>query len=313
MINSKIVTAPSWLLIVIVLVGFLLQASGQSGERSAALRSSFRSDVNEVVVRAAVTDRLNRAVGHLKRENFKIFENKVEQTISHFSKDNGPLSVGIILDTSGSMARGFSGAKASALRFLDQRNEQDEFFLVTFADRPVLAHDFTKKTENIRNQVALVKATGSTAFYDAVYIGLQKLKEAHNDRKVLIVITDGDDNNSRYGFSNLKEFARESDALIYVIAQNPRKLPTIDYCHRVIKQLVDVTGGRAFFTNYFNEIEDDFDLIEMELRNQYVLGYVPSNPIKDGKWRRIQVQLERPEKTERLLVRCREGYFAPRG
>ncbi len=291
---------------------FILSASCELAEESAQRPPSFHSTVNMVAVRVAVTDRMNRYVGDLQKENFKIFENKAEQTISNFSRDTSPLSMGIILDISGSMARNFNGAKSSVVRFLEQCTEQDEFFLVTFTDRPRLVQDFTNRPENIRNSAALLKAAGSTAFYDAVYFGLQKLREAHNEKKALIVITDGEDNSSRYSFSDLKDFAKESDALIYVIAQDPRKLPVIDYCHRIIKQLVDLTGGRAFFTDYLDGIENHFDLIQTELRKQYVLGYTPSNTVKDGKWRKIKLHLELPPGAQKLIVRAREGYFAPK-
>lgn len=270
--------------------------------------SVFRSNVDLVVIRAAVTDPLNRYVVGLEREHFKVFDNKVEQSITHFSNDNSPLSVGVILDVSGSMSDNMVGAKNSIVRFLEQGTLKDEYFLVTFNERAALAQDFTNKGENIRNQISLMRAKGRTALYDAIYAGLQKLTEAHNDKKALVVITDGEDNSSRYTFSDVKAFAKESDAQIYIIGEKGDQ----GYGRSIISEIVSLTGGRAFFPNNLKSLDYYCDLIHTELRNQYVLGYTPSNATHDGKWRKVKVRLEPPEGLPKLSIRAKEGYFAPK-
>ena len=266
----------------------------------------FRSNVEMVVVRAAVIDPLNRYVVGLEREHFKLFDNRVEQTLTHFSNDNAPLSVGIILDISGSMSANLPGAKSSVIRFLQQGTPQDEYFLVTFSDRTAVVQDYTGKADEIRNSIGIVQAKGRTALYDAVYAGLQKLSEAHHDKKALLVITDGEDNTSRYTFSDVRELAKESDAQIYVIGEKGDQ----GYGRAIISELVSLTGGRAFFPSSLKSLDYYCDLIHTELRNQYVLGYTPNNPTQDGKWRKIKVQLQPPEGLPKLNVHAKEGYFS---
>lgn len=268
----------------------------------------FRTNVEMVVLRASVTDPLNRYVVGLEREHFKVFDNKVEQSLTHFSSDNSPLSVGIIFDISRSMSDNLVTAKNSVVRFLNQGTPDDEYFLVTFNDRTALVQDFTAKNENIRNEMGIVNAKGRTALYDAIYLGLQKLTEARNDKKALIVITDGEDNSSRYTFSDVKEFAKESDAQIYVIGEKGDQ----GYGRAIISEVVSLTGGRAFFPNSLKTLDYYCDLIHTELRNQYVLGYTPTNSSFDGRWRKIKVQLQPPEGLPRLNVHSREGYFSPK-
>lgn len=295
------------LLMVLTSAGVLLAAQDLTTSPAPAGRPPiFRSSVEMVVVRAAVIDPLNRYVIGLEKEHFKLFDNKVEQTISHFSSENAPLSVGIILDVSGSMSSNLAGAKSSVIRFLQQGMAQDEYFLVTFNDRTVLVQDFTHKGDEIRSNIAFVQAKGRTALYDAAYAGLQKLSEARHDKKALIIITDGEDNSSRYTFSDVKEFAKESDAQIYVIGEKGYQ----GYGRAIISELVGLTGGRAFFPNSLKSLDYYCDLIHTELRNQYVLGYVPNNHAQDGKWRKIKVQLSPPEGLPKLNVHAKEGYFA---
>jgi Ca-activated chloride channel family protein len=272
-----------------------------------------------VVVGASVTDSLNNRVGGLEKEHFKVFENKVEQTITYFSSDGAPLSIGIIFDVSGSMAVNLVSARNSVVKFLRQGTPQDEYFLMTFNDRVTLAQDFTPATAEIRNQIGLVQAGGRTALYDAVYAGLQKLSEAHNARKALVVVTDGAENSSRYSFSDLREVAGESNAQIYFIGHGlkpagPPIWPSFPqpYGGAVMNGIASLTGGRAFFTRNLNSLDYYFDLVYTELRDQYVLGYTPTNITYDGKWRRIRVQVNPPEGFAKVSVRARERYLAPR-
>ncbi len=251
----------------------------------------FRVDVDMVALRVTVTDPLNRYVIGLEPEHFRVFEGKVEQSIIHFSVDKAPISVGVILDRSGSMGDNMMSARNSVVRFLKQGNRKDEYFLVTFNDRTSLVQDFTAQSENVQNQVTISNPKGRTALYDAIYLGLEKIREARHDKKALIVITDGEDNSSRYTFSELKQFVKESDVQLYVIGERGR----LPYGRGIISEIISLTGGRAFFPNNFKQLDYFVDLIHTELRNQYLLGYVPTDRTFNGKWRKIKVKLDPPK------------------
>ena len=266
-----------------------------------------RVDVDMVVVRISVTDPLNRYVIGLEEGHFRVFEGKVEQEIIHFSNDRSPVSVGIILDISGSMEDDILSARNSVVRFLEQGHDLDEYFLITFNDRTKMAYEFTSRRENIQSQIAIARPKGRTALYDSVYLGLEKIREGTHDKKALIIITDGEDNRSRYTFSEVKQFAKESDVHIYVIGERGK----LGYGTGIITEITRLTGGRPFFPNNFKQLDYFVDLIHTELRNQYVIGYEPSDKEPDGKWRRIKVRLAPPEGLPALTVRARQGYYAP--
>ncbi len=281
--------------------------AGLSGSDRPKIPPRFRSEVDLVVVRVAVTDSLNRYVVGLEKDHFKVFEDKVEQQVLHFSDQKAPISVGFVLDSSGSMADKILNAKNSIVNFLEQGDPEDEYFVVTFNETSRLAQDFTDRRENVQGAVSISEAKGRTALYDAVYLGLEKMRGARNDKKALIVVTDGEDNSSRYTFSELKEFAKESDVQIYVIGERG----DLGYGQGIINEIVGLSGGRAFFPTSFKQLDYYCDLIHTELRNQYSIGYRPSNRDFDGKWRKIKIKVDPPEGLPRLSVRAREGYFAP--
>lgn len=268
----------------------------------------FTVDVPTVLVRVAVTDPLNRYVVGLDSSHFRVFEDKVEQSISHFSNDAAPISVGLVLDISGSMSDNILSARTSIARFLEQGDPGDEYFLVGFNDRSTLIQDFTSSGDTIRNESTFANPKGQTALYDAIYLGLQKMTEARNEKKAIIVITDGEDNKSRYTFNEVKEFVKESDTQMYVIGEQG----DLGYGRGIINEIVRLTGGRAFFPHNFKQLDYFVDLIHTELRNQYVLGFIPSDRNFNGEWRKLSVRLEPPEGLPKLHVRAREGYFAPR-
>ncbi len=282
--------------------------SGQTVRQSEP--PTFRVGVETVFVKAAVTDPLNRYVTGLEKEHFRVYEDKVEQTISHFTQQAAPISVGIIFDISDSMKENnnIQKAKSAIMRFLEFGNPEDEYFLITFNQTTTLVEGFTHDKATVQNEIAFRKPGGRTALYDAVYMGLDQIQMAKNEKKALILITDGEDNRSRYTSSEVREFAKEADVQIYGIGEEGK----LGYGRSEIQNIVGITGGRAFFPNSFNELDYYIDLIHAELRNQYVLGYVPTNKVHDGKWRKIQVKLEPPEGLPKLLVHAKEGYYAPR-
>jgi len=270
----------------------------------------FKVGVDTVFVKVSVTDPLNRYVTGLEKEHFRIYEDKVEQSIVHFSHQMAPISAGIIFDISGSMKdnNNIKKAKSAIARFLQSGNPEDEYFLITFNQKTNLVHAFTDQRSSLQNDVAFQNAGGRTALYDAVYMGLDQIKRGKNEKRALILITDGEDNSSRYSPAEVREFAKESDVQIYGIGEEGR----LGYGRSEIQNIVGLTGGRAFFPNNFNELDYYIDLVHAELRNQYVLGYTPTNKTRDGKWRRISVKLEAPAGLPKLIVHAKEGYYAPK-
>jgi Ca-activated chloride channel family protein len=270
----------------------------------------FRSDVEMVFINVAVSDSLNRYVTGLEKEHFKVFEDKVEQEIVHFSQQSAPASVGIIFDISGSMGENanIKKAKAAIAQFLDYGNSKDEYLLITFNQKTKLVRDFSQQVSSLQNDILFQKPGGNTSLYDAVYMGLSYVMEGSHDKKALILITDGEDNSSRYTPSEIREFAKESSVQIYSIGQ----IGELGYGMPIIRELVSLTGGRAFFPGNFNELDYYISLIQAELRNQYVLGYRTTNSVHDGKWRRIKVQLDAPAGLPKLKLNYREGYYAPK-
>jgi Ca-activated chloride channel family protein len=270
----------------------------------------FRVGVETVFVKVSVTDPLIRYVTGLEKENFRVFEDKVEQNINHFTQETAPVSVGIVFDISGSMKdnNNIQKAKSAIVRFLESGNANDEYALITFNERTSLVQNFTSQSSNLRSLIAMKQPGGRTAVYDAVYMGLDEMRAGKNEKKALIVITDGEDNSSRYTISEVKEFAKESDIQIYAIGEQGQ----LGYGRSLIQGIVSLTGGRAFFPNNFNELDYYIDLIHSELRNQYVIGYSPTNLVHDGKWRKIQVRLDPPPGLPKLAVHAKEGYYAPK-
>jgi len=292
----------------ILLTCFATLAWGQSKTQDKPAKPTFRVGVETVFIKISVTDPLNRYVTGLEKEHFKVFEDKVEQSVSHFTQESAPISVGILFDTSGSMKDNIHTARNSVSRFLQSGNPEDEFFLVTFNQKTSLVQSFTNQSSSIQNEISFSQPGGRTALYDAVYLGLDNIKAARNEKKALILITDGEDNSSRYSASEIREFAKESDVQIYAIGEEGK----LGYGRSEIQNIVGLTGGRAFFPNNFNELDYYIDLIHAELRNQYVVGYVPTNKNHDGKWRKVKIKLDPPEGLPKLILHAKEGYYAPK-
>ena len=264
-----------------------------------AAQRSLQVDVELVMINAAVTDSENRPVTDLKRENFQIFEDKIEQQIRYFSSEAMPLSLGIVFDISHSMERKLDFAKDAAVRFLETGTPDDEYFLVEFSSRARLAEGFTNDIRRLRDRLSLTPAEGATALYDAVYLGLSKLKSGQHPKKALLLITDGEDNHSRYSRGDIREVVRESDAQIYVI----------DLGRALVDDLADMTGGHSYRVNV-NDLEDTCQKIAFEMKNQYVIGYESTNRNKDGRFRKVRVKVTPPAGMSKLNVRSRDGYFA---
>lgn len=273
----------------------------------------IRKDVDLVLVPVTVTDPMNRLVTGLERENFTVSEGDRAQEIRHFSSEDAPISLGVIFDVSGSMSDKIEKAREAVVEFFKTANPQDEFFMITFSDRPELLADFTKSIEDIQGRLVYTVPKGRTALLDAIYMGMAKMRDAQNQKKALLVISDGGDNRSRYTESEIKSMVKEADVQIYCIGIFDRdfRTPEERYGPTLLSEISDVTGGRTFTIDNPNELADVATKIGIELRNQYVLGYRPTNAARDGKWRKIKVKLLPPKGLPPLHVYAKTGYYAP--
>jgi Ca-activated chloride channel family protein len=279
-------------------------------------RANIRVDTNLVLIPVTVTDPLNRFVTGLDQDAFKAFEDKVEQKIVSFGSEDAPLSIGIVFDTSGSMGPKLEKSRQAVSEFFKTANPEDEAFLVEFSDRLELVTPFTHNLEEIQNRLTFTQSKGRTALLDGIYLALHTMKKAHNPRKALIVISDGGDNSSRYTESEIKNLVKEADVQIYAIGiyetmsargRSPEELSGPG----LLTDVSEPTGGRHFIVENLNELPDVAAKIGIELRNQYVLGYNPSNQARDGKYRKVNVKLVQPRGLPPLHAFWRTGYYAP--
>jgi VWFA-related protein len=285
-------------------------------EASERREPSIRVETQLVLINVTVTDPMNRFVTGLEREHFRLFEDKTEQEISQFSSEDAPLSVGLVFDASGSMGSKLQKSRQAAAQLFKTANPEDEFFLVHFNDRPELVVGFTTNTEEIQNRLTFTQAKGRTALLDGVYLAMNHMKKARNPRKAIIILSDGGDNSSRYTEGEIKNVIREADVQVYAIgifeplAGRGRTAEELAG-PGLLTEISEATGGRHFPVENLNELPDVAAKIGIELRNQYVLGYRPSNQTKDGKYRRVQVKLKQPRGLPPLRCFYRLGYYAP--
>ncbi len=273
----------------------------------------LKTDVKLVLVPVSVTDPRQRLVTGLTAENFQLFEGKKAQEIRNFSSEDVPVSIGIVLDASGSMRDKMDRVRDAVTQFCEEANPQDEFFMVVFSDQPRLATDFTTAPENLEKELLFTQPKGRTALLDAIYMGLHKMKQAKYSKKALLIISDGGDNHSLYAEKEVKAAAKESDVMIYAIGTFDRYVPTPEEMRGpgLLSELSEPTGGQAYTLENEIELPAVARHIGRALRTQYVLGYRPEEMPKDGKWHKIQVKLRLPKKFAFLRARAKTGYYAP--
>jgi Ca-activated chloride channel homolog len=291
------------------------QAAPQTQSQKKPGGKPLKLDVDLTLVNVTVTDPYGRLVTGLEQENFRIFEDNAEQEIVRFSGEDVPISIGVIFDMSGSMADKFEKSRLAAVQFFKTANPQDEFCLVNFNDRAQLASPFTASVEELQDRLLYTTAHGQTALFDGIYLGLSQMKGARNSKKALLIISDGGDNHSRYTEMDVRKYLKEADVQMYAIGiydLGPEyATPEERSGPGLLSELTELTGGRTFRVAGLNDLPDIASKISMELRNQYVLGYRPSNHARDGKWRKIKVRLRPPHGLPPLEVFARSGYFAP--
>ncbi len=284
-----------------------------------ALRPRVRVDIDLVLVNVTVTDPYNRLVTGLSKDHFEVEEDKEKQEVLYFSNEDVPLSLGVVFDLSGSMNRAnkLERAAKAAVAFLQTANPEDEFFVVHFSDEPRLLTGFTHRVEEVQNSLVAIQAKGRTALMDALYLALDTMREGSNPRKAVLVISDGGDNHSRYSVRDVMSAVRESDVQIYAIGifdpVGARSEPEILWGPSLLKDVAETTGGRMFPVALHNiaQLPDVAEKISIELRNQYILGYLPTNKERDGTWRKIKVKLKPPKGLPPLTTYARHGYYAP--
>ena len=273
-------------------------------------------DVEMALVNVTVTDPYNRLVTGLDPDNFRVFEDNVEQEIVTFSAEDVPISIGVIFDFSGSMSNKVGKSREAALQFFKTANPQDEFFLVSFNERAELTSAFTNSVEDLQSRLMLTSPKGRTALLDAIYLGLSEMRGAHNAKRALLILSDGGDNHSRYNENDIKRLVREADTQLYAIGifdplGSRNRTPEELKGPSLLSEITEMTGGRVFAVERLEDLPDIATKIGMELRNQYVLGYRPSNKVHDARWRKIKIKLRAPRGLPPLTVFTKTGYYAP--
>jgi VWFA-related protein len=279
---------------------------GQDG--SSLPRVTLRVDTNVVLVPVTVLDPALRMVVGLEAENFQVFEDKVPQKLVSFGSEDAPLSIGIVLDTSGSMGSKLAVSRRAVGEFFKSANPEDEAFLVEFNNQPELVLPFTHDLNEIENRIMFTKSRGNTALLDGITLAVAEMKKAKNPRKALILVSDGGDNHSRYTESEVKNRVKESDVQIYAMGIFSGNGDMNDD-PVLLNRLATLTGGRHFETS-LRDMEDVAQKIGIELRNTYLLGYVSTNRNRDGKYRSISVKVA-ARALPKLTPSWRRGYFAP--
>src|SRR3984885_8795975 len=279
----------------------------------------LRADVELVVLHVTVADDRGEFVADLPQGNFRVFEQNIEQKLSFFSRDDIPLTMGLVIDNSGSMREKRDQVNAAAMTFVRTSNPHDEAFVVNFNDEYYLDTDgdFTSDQANLHDALSRIDTRGSTALYDAVIGSLAHLKKGHKDKRVLLLVTDGEDTASEKTFEDTIKAAEESNATIYAIGvysqddlEHDKKM--VRRSKKVLSQLAEATGGEAFYPDNLSQVTPICEQVAREIRNQYTLGYYPANTTRDGSFRPVQVKVIPPNGRGKLSVRTRTGYFAPK-
>lgn len=296
-----LVTLPSW-----------AQVTGPT-RPARPLVKPIQVNVEMVLVNVAVTDFEDRLVLGLHKDNFRLFENEVEQEILTFSQEDSPMSIGLLFDLSTSMADKIDKARQAALQILKMANPADEFFLVSFSDRAELTSGFTPDLQEVQSRMLAMVPRGHTALLDAIHMGTEEMKNARYRRRALLVISDGGDNHSRYNEKRIRSELKEADCQLYAMGiydeRDMRKTEEERKGPALLSDLADITGGRAFRVSNLEELPEVAAKINMELRDEYVLGYKPIGQ-HNGAWRNIKVKVDASASEAPIHVYNRSGYYS---
>ncbi len=274
---------------------------------------SIQIDVDMVLVNASVTDTYGHLVPNLEKKNFRLFEDNIEQEILTFSHEDVPASIGLLFDTSGSMADKMDASRQAVVNFLKKSNPEDEFFLISFNSHAELTSRFTSDIEQLQQRMTSLKPDGRTALLDAIDLGMEQLRGARHERHILLVLSDGGDNHSRHHLPEVRRLLEESDCQLYALGIfDPRDMKRTSEEREgpgLLSELAEMTGGHLFQSANLSELADLAGKIGTELRSQYILGYRPTDVHHDGRWHPIKVRLSNDPP---LTARARTGYYSPR-
>lgn len=273
----------------------------------------IRLDVDLVLVPVTVVDAANHPITSLGKQDFTLYEAGEKQALRYFSKEDSPVSVGVLLDLSFSMRDKIDTARQALRQFFENSNPADDYFVIGFSDRPALLADATRSISSIENRLALIAPYGNTALLDAIYMGMTKLRMAHYPRRALVIISDGGDNHSRYNATEIRQLVQETDVEIYALGIFSKVFRTYEEWagKRLLREITEATGGHTVTINNLDELPDAAAAISRELRDQYILGYSPSHGVFDGSWRKIKVKATRAAAGITLHVYNKQGYLAP--
>lgn len=309
--------SPMKWLSVLALCVFALPAAAQDAAPTPPEVDPSRPEVIKtdlVTLTLTVTDLYGRYVSGLTKNAFTVFDNNKEQEITYFSDSDAPVSVGVLFDVSGSMSgEKIAKARTALSRFINSSHPNDEYFLIAFNSRAQLLLDRTRDGEAVLQKLTLVSPKQNTALYDAVYLGLERVTRGAHQKKALLIISDGQDNNSRYNFNEVRRLMKESDVVTYAVGILDRGDSSSSLGMQgqaFLDELASVTGGKSFYPHTAIEMDEIFERIALELRHQYSIGYTPHDFQPDGKWRKVRVKVKPPRGLPRLTVRSREGYYA---
>ena len=267
-----------------------------------------------VTFTVTVTDTYGRYVSGLNKNAFTVLDEKQPQDIAFFSDDDAPVSVGVIFDVSGSMSGDkIRRAREALSRFIQTSHNADEYFLIAFNSRAQLLLDKTRDGNMVLDKLTFIQTKNNTALYDACYLGVEKVQRGAHPKRALLLISDGQDNNSRYTFSEVRRLLKESDVVLYgigILSGSDAGSSMGMEGQGILDELANVSGGKAFFPRTAAEMDDIFEQIALELRHQYSIGYKPPNFANDGKWHHIKVKVTPPRGLPRLFVRSKDGYYS---
>lgn len=292
-------------------------ADGVTPGDSRLAMKALQVDVNLVLVPVTVTDAFNRPVLTLQRGDFTVYEGLVQQSVQYFSQEDAPISVGLVLDCSASMKNKIDYERQAVEEFFENANAEDEYFAVTVSSKPRLIASASDSVGTLQARLSASAPNGKTALFDAIYLAIAKLRTARYQRRTLLIISDGGDNTSRYTRDEIKSVIEESGVLTYAIGIfDDEPIPLLHSIEERmgrnwLSELTDASGGRTIAADDRKQIPEIAALVSRELRNQYVLGYRPSDSARDGKYRKIRVKVAPPSADVRLQVHFRQGYKAP--
>ena len=303
----------------VVVAALAVAVSGQQrtppADPTAPQQPAFRAGVDVVSLNVTVTDRGARFVTDLSRESFRVYEDGVLQDITYFARQQLPIALALLVDTSASMDEEMATAQEAAIGFAQRLNPDDLAEIVDFDSRVDVLQTFTNDIEQLERAIRQTSAGGSTSLYNALYISLKEIGKAplrveDVRREAIVVLSDGEDTSSLVTFEEVLDLAKRSETAIYTIGlkvdESGSGFREADF---VLRQLAQETGGRAFFPDDANDLAGIYEQISDELSNQYSLGYISANPLRNGRWRRIVVRVDRDD----VFARTKQGYFGPKG